>query len=182
MNRMTVSAAAAAAAVSGVALAGPLEVTPCDGGVSTITVCGGDLLVWDLDGPLEGPAEVFPSEALVADGLGTITDVNVEIIGGSFFVFMEDLEITLRHVPSDTIVTLMQDAGGSGGINALFDEFIFDDQAAGPIPETVVGVISGTFQPSIYETPQTTAPGCQRCGSCGFQWPGSKRCLGVVCV
>ena len=72
---------------------------------------------------------------------------------------MEDLEITLRHVPSNTVVTLMQDAGGSGGVTSLGpDEFIFDDQAAGPIPETVVGITSGTFQPSIYETPQTTAP------------------------
>ena len=65
MNRMTVSAAAAAVAVSGVALAGPLEVTPCDGGVSTITVCSFDNLFWDFDGPLQGLLKYFHLKLLL---------------------------------------------------------------------------------------------------------------------
>ncbi|MEW6580552.1 MAG: hypothetical protein AB1435_15345 [Chloroflexota bacterium] len=95
-----------------------------------------------------GAASPYPSQIVVAGLAGNIIDVNVTLHGISHSR-PDDLDVLLVG-PLGQNVLLMSDT--CGNMNPDGANFTFDDEAAGPLPDTDGGTacVSGTYQPSNY--------------------------------
>lgn len=106
-------------------------------------------LDWGLSGsgnPITvGPTTLYPSEINVAGATGAIVDVNVSLNGGQIDD-TEDLNIVVVS-PAGTVVGLIT---GAGGADPVTGDIIFDDAAAGMIPDNNFPGGSGTYQPSVH--------------------------------
>jgi len=92
-----------------------------------------------------GPASTYPSIIDVSGLLGSITDINVSLIGLSA-TWPADLIIALLN-PFNEAVYLMHSVGGSGAINNV--NLAFDDQALSLLGNNSQ-ITTGSYQVSQY--------------------------------
>ena len=129
-----------------------------------VEFCNTTPILGDVGEPtFEGPgfgSNPYPSSINVTGLTGTITDVNVRLLGFTTFPdingesYPDDIDVLLVH-PNDTSnVMLMSDIAGqnlqSNAVNNV--NLTFDDAAANPIPadDPAPGqpaLVSGTYQP-----------------------------------
>ena len=89
-----------------------------------------------------GAAGPYPSSIEVS-GLSQVTDVNVSLLG-LFHTWPDDIYVVLEG-PTNLAIVLWSDAGGGDDVSNI--DVTFDDEAAGPIPNTgPVG--TGSYQVS----------------------------------
>ncbi len=128
-------------------------------GISTTTsyaaeFCNTAPIVGDNGVPAPRPSNPYPSTITVSGLTGTITDVNVRLLGvttrpdGGGLHWAEDLDVLLA-APDNSNVILMSDAGGnnsesSGPVSNV--DLTFDQQAANLLPADSA-LFTGTFRP-----------------------------------
>jgi hypothetical protein len=95
--------------------------------------------------PEAGKASPYPSSIEVSGIVETVVDVNVTL-SGLYHTWADDLYFVLKGATGESVV-LWNDAGG--GTSLFNDSVVFDDEAAGAIPNSgPVG--SGSYQVSQY--------------------------------
>jgi subtilisin-like proprotein convertase family protein len=87
----------------------------------------------DITIPASGSVTPYPSTVFVQGEPGLITDINVRLVGLTH-TWPDDLDILLEHEPSGIAVMIMSDACGSTDLDNA--TILFDDEAAGPVPDT----------------------------------------------
>jgi hypothetical protein len=100
--------------------------------------------------PDSGQATPYPATVNVSGLSGTITDVNV-MLRGVRHTFPDDVSALLVG-PGGQKVMLMQNAGGGADLTGV--DLTFDDEAAGPLPDSS-RITAGTYRPSKYGTSPT---------------------------
>jgi hypothetical protein len=106
----------------------------------------------DVGGP-PAKATPFPSTIDVAGRPAGVTDLDVQLLGLDH-TWPADLDVLLVG-PQGQQVTLMSDAGAD---NAVADvDLVFDDEAAGPLPDNQV-IASGIYRPTNYAPTTDTYP------------------------
>jgi subtilisin-like proprotein convertase family protein len=93
--------------------------------------------------PAMGPATSYPVPLSVAGIAGTVTDVNVTLIGLEH-TYPADLDVMLVG-PGGQHVVLMSDVGSDIPVSNL--NVVIDDEGGGPLP-TSTALTTGLFQPT----------------------------------
>ncbi len=96
----------------------------------------------DPGDPVPGQAEPYPSQIVVEGQTGSISDLNVSLLGFTH-VSPRDVEILLVGPSRERTTLLMQGSGGGEGVTDL--AVTFDDDAP-PIP--VGSLANGSFRPT----------------------------------
>jgi len=124
----------------------PLGLSPAHAAVNTFI--NSSTITIPVSGTL-GKADPYPSNINVSGLAGVITDVNVSLFGIDV-TREDDLDILLAGPLGQSVIVMSDTCGNTGG---PFD-FTFDDEAAGPLPDSdggdLVPCVSGTYQPSNY--------------------------------
>ncbi len=113
---------------------------PPPGSGGTQSFAGGTVSV--LDNRAGAP---YPSNISVSSMVGTVTRVTVQLNGLSH-TYPDDLDIALVG-PGGQAVTLMSDAGGSGGLTSAV--LGFDSAAVGALPDATP-ITAGVFRPTNF--------------------------------
>jgi len=131
-----------------------IEITgPCNSATNstTLSVIETTLKKWTNANPVVipefGNAAPYPSPIFVQCTPGPISELRVTLFGLSH-TFPDDLDIVLVG-PDGTALKLMSDSGGGTG-NFLSDvDLVFDDSAAGYLPD-LTAIAAGSYWPSDY--------------------------------
>jgi subtilisin-like proprotein convertase family protein len=103
--------------------------------------------------PSGGAATPYPS-TIAASGFGTsLTDVNVHLYDMNH-TWPNDVDILVVGPQGQNLI-IMSDAGGS--LDIVNVDLVFDDAAAGPLPDEGQ-ITSGTYQPTNWEGTADTFP------------------------
>jgi subtilisin-like proprotein convertase family protein len=107
---------------------------------------------------LPGLASPYPSTIDVSGLTGTITDVNVTLMGLTH-TYPDDIAVLLVGPTGETTL-LMADTGGSFDVSAI--DLTFDDGAAAQLPNASA-LMTGSFMPTIGTSDPVSATngGCQ---------------------
>jgi hypothetical protein len=98
-----------------------------------------------------GNASPYPSTINVSGLAGTITDLNVSLLGVTH-TFPRDIDVLLIG-PNGNSIELMTDVGGDSSVSGV--NLVFDDSAANSLtPDGVLA--SGTYRPSDPDDPSFT--------------------------
>jgi subtilisin-like proprotein convertase family protein len=110
-----------------------------------------------------GAATPYPSTATVADVVGSVTDVNLTLLGVTDSA-PDELDVMLVS-PGGKRAIVMSDAGGSTALAAV--DITLDDQAGQDLPDSTA-IAAGTYRPANYEAGDNfaaPAPGSSGAGS-----------------
>lgn len=110
-----------------------------------------------------GSATPYPSTATVADVVGSVTDVNLTLLGVTHSA-PDELDVMLVS-PGGKRAIVMSDAGGSTALTAT--DITLDDQAGQDLPDSTP-ITAGTYRSANYEAGDSfaaPAPGSSGAGS-----------------
>jgi subtilisin-like proprotein convertase family protein len=100
--------------------------------------------------PDSGAATPYPSSISVTGQGISLSDVNVHLVGLSH-TYPDDLDILVVGPQGQNLIILSDAGGGTDVVNATV---IFDDAAAGPVPDSGP-LVSGTYRPTNIGTGDT---------------------------
>ncbi|MBX3055053.1 MAG: M36 family metallopeptidase [Anaerolineae bacterium] len=100
--------------------------------------------------PSSGVATPYPSNIVVSGAGNTVMDVDVQLTGLSH-TWPDDIDILLVGPQGQNLI-ILSDAGGSADI--VNTEIIFDDSAAGTVPDNGP-LVTGSYRPTNYEVGDT---------------------------
>lgn len=100
--------------------------------------------------PANGAASAYPSNITITGLAGTVTDVNVSLVGITH-TLPDDLDVLLVG-PAGQKVILMSDTGGNSDITGV--NLVLDDDAANSLPNNTK-LASGSFKPTNFGSGDT---------------------------
>jgi subtilisin-like proprotein convertase family protein len=113
------------------------------------------------------PATPYPSTASVADVVGSVTDVNVTLLGVTHAT-PDELDVMLVS-PGGKRAIVMSDAGGATALAGT--DLTLDDQAGQDLPDSTA-ITTGSYRPANYEAGDSFAAPAPDSSGAGFALSG----------